>query len=112
MILLRDGTVVTMDAARTVRRADVLVDGVRIVRIGRVKPPRGTRIIDCAGKAVLPGLIQAHVHLCQTLFRNKADGLDLMDWLEKPILGYEGAHDDRTAALSARLRIAQLPRGG
>ena len=64
MILLRDGTVVTMDAARTVRRADVLVDGVRIVRIGRVKPPRGTRIIDCAGKAVLPGLIQAHVHLC------------------------------------------------
>src|SRR5438552_9809601 len=112
MILLRDGTVVTMDAARTVRRADVLVDGVRIVRIGRVKPPRGTRIIDCAGKAVRPGLIQAHVHLGQTLFRNQADGLDLLDWLEQRILRYEAAHDERSLAFSARLGIAELLLGG
>src|SRR5437762_9430882 len=112
MILLRDGTVVTMDAARTVRRADVLVDGVRIVRIGRVKPPRGTRIIDCAGKAVLPGLIQAHVHLCQTLFRNQADGLDLLEWLEKRIWPYEAAHDETSVAFSARLGIAELLLGG
>ena len=112
MILLRGGTVAIMDAARTVRRADVLVDGGRIVRIGRVKPPRGTRIVDCAGKAVLPGLIQAHVHLCQTLFRNQADGLDLMDWLEQRILPYEAAHDERSLAFSARLGIAELLLGG
>src|SRR5437763_11287530 len=112
MILLRDGTVVTMDAARTVRRADVLVDGVRIVRIGRVKPPRSPRIIDCARKAVLPGLIQAHVHLCQTLFRNQADGLDLLDWLEQRIWPFEAAHDDRSLAFSARLGIAELLLGG
>ena len=112
MILLRGGTVVTMDAARTVRRADVLVDGGRIARIGRVKPPRGTRIVDCAGKAVLPGLIQAHVHLCQTLFRNQADGLDLMDWLEQKIWPYEAAHDETSLAFSARLGIAELLLGG
>ena len=98
MILLRGGTVVTMDVARTVRRADVLVEDGRIARIGEFKPPRGAGIVDCAGKAVLPGLIQAHVHLCQTLFRNQADGLDLLDWLEQRIWPFEAAHDDRSLA--------------
>jgi len=112
MILLRDGIVVTMDAARAVRRADVLVDGDRIARIGKVKPPRGTRIVDCEGKGVLPGLIQAHVHLCQTLFRNQADGLDLMDWLQQRIWPYEAALDERSLAFSARLGIAELLLGG
>ena len=112
MILLRGGTVVTMDVARTVRRADVLVEDGRIARIGEFKPPRGAGILDCAGKAVLPGLIQAHVHLCQTLFRNQADGLDLLDWLEQRIWPFEAAHDDRSLAFSARLGIAELLLGG
>ena len=112
MILLRGGTVVTMDVARTVRRADVLVEDGRIARIGEFKPPRGAGILDCAGKAVLPGLIQAHVHLCQTLFRNQADGLDLLDWLEQRIWPLEAAHDDRSLAFSARLGIAELLLGG
>ena len=112
MILLRGGTVLTMDAARTVRRADVLIDGGRIARIGNVKPARGAEIVDCEGKAVLPGLIQAHVHLCQTLFRNRADGLDLLDWLQQRIWPYEAAHDGRSLAFSARLGIAELLLGG
>src|SRR5205085_1877335 len=110
--LLRGGTVVTMDVARMVRRADVLVEDGRIARIGEFKPPHGAGILDCAGKAVLPGLIQAHVHLCQTLFRNQADGLDLMDWLEQRILPYEAAHDERSLRFSARLGIAELLLGG
>src|SRR5438874_11815993 len=112
MICLRGGTVVTMDAARTVRRGGVLVEGDRIAQVGRASAPRGAQVIDCAGKAILPGLIQAHVHLCQTLFRNQADGLDLMDWLEQRILRYEAAHDERSLAFSARLGIAELLLGG
>jgi cytosine/adenosine deaminase-related metal-dependent hydrolase len=112
MIILRGGTVVTMDARRSVLRADLLIDGDRIARIGSFRAPRGVRILECAGKAVIPGLVQAHVHLCQALFRNHADGLDLLDWLSERIWPYEAAHDARSLGFSARLGIAELLLGG
>ena len=111
MILLRGGTVVTMDARRSVVRADVLVAEGRIEKIGRVRAAKA-KVIDCAGKAIIPGLIQAHVHLCQALFRNHADGLELLDWLSQRIWPYEAAHDARSLGFSARLGIAELLLGG
>src|SRR5258708_6386277 len=112
VIVLRGGTVLTMDARRSVERADVLVADGRIDRIGRFKTPRGAQVIDCAGRAVIPGLVQAHVHLCQVLFRNHADGLELLDWLSQRIWPFEAAHDARSLGFSARLGIAELLLGG
>jgi 5-methylthioadenosine/S-adenosylhomocysteine deaminase len=107
--LLRGGTVLAMDAGRRVIRADLLVEDGRIARIAKgLRAPRGAAVIDCAGKAVLPGLVQAHVHLCQALFRNQADGLELLDWLAQRIWPYEAAHDARSLRFSARLGIAEL----
>jgi len=107
--LLRGGTVLAMDAGRRIVRADLLVEEGRIARVGRgLRAPRGAELIDCAGKAVLPGLVQAHVHLCQALFRNNADGLELLDWLAQRIWPYEAAHDARSLRFSARLGIAEL----
>jgi imidazolonepropionase-like amidohydrolase len=40
----------------------VLADG-RIVSVGTSAPPSGARVIDLGGRAVLPGLIDAHVHI-------------------------------------------------
>ncbi len=102
-----------MDARRRVVRGDVLVEGGRIARVGRgLRAPRGAQVIDCAGKAVIPGLIQAHVHLCQVLFRNHADGLELLDWLAQRIWPFEAAHDARSLGFSARLGLAELLLGG
>ncbi|MCA1826116.1 MAG: 5'-deoxyadenosine deaminase [Myxococcales bacterium] len=112
MILLRGATVVTMDARRSVVRGDVLVAGGRIESVGRVRAPKSTKVIDCAGRAIVPGLVQAHVHLCQVLFRNHADGLELLDWLSQRIWPYEAAHDARSLGFSARLGIAELLLGG
>src|SRR3954464_15901314 len=112
-LLLAGGTLVTMDAARTVRRADLLVEGSRIARIAeRLRAPAGAEVLDCRGKLILPGLVQCHTHLCQTLFRNQADGLDLLEWLSKRIWPYEAAHDARSLRFSARLGIAELLLGG
>src|SRR5260221_8955213 len=38
--------------------------------------------LDARGKWVLPGFVQAHLHLCQTLLRNGPEDLELLPWLE------------------------------
>ena len=60
-VLLIDGTGAKLE------RATVVVDGDRIAAVGsdgRVKVPRGSRVIEGHGLALLPGLIDCHVHYC------------------------------------------------
>lgn len=109
--LIRGGVVVTMDPARRVLEGDVLVVGDRIAAVGDVRAaaiPPGARVIDATGHAVIPGLVQAHVHLVQALFRGMADDLPLLEWLRTRIWPLEAAHDDRSAAASARLGLAEM----
>lgn len=40
-------------------------------------------------KLVFPGFIQCHIHFCQTLHRNLAEQMPLMEWLKKEIWPYE-----------------------
>jgi 5-methylthioadenosine/S-adenosylhomocysteine deaminase len=108
------GTLVTMDPRRTVAEQDVLVDADgRILDL--VEPGQATaarRTIDARGRIVVPGLIQAHLHLCQTLFRGLAEELPLLSWLRRRIWPLEAAHDDDSLWAAARLGIAELLLGG
>lgn len=113
-LLIRGGTVVTMDAdRRVVRGGDVLIEGDRIRVVGeRIRRPPPARLIDASGCAVIPGLVQAHVHLCQTLFRGMADDLPLLLWLRGRIWPLEAAHDARSMSASAELGLTELLKGG
>src|SRR4029450_7073011 len=70
------------------------------------------QVIDATGCAVLPGFVQTHIHLCQTLFRGAADDLSLIDWLKKRIWPMEAAHTKESIRASAQLGIAELIKGG
>ena len=61
---------------------------------------------------LIPGFIQTHVHLCQTLFRGLADDLELLDWLQKRIFPYEMAHSYESLKVSAQLGIHELQTSG
>lgn len=114
-VLIKGGNVVTMDAADAVFEGDVLVRGSRIESVGRASVTASATAdvtIDARGCAVLPGFVQTHVHLCQTLFRGAADDLELIDWLKKRVWPMEAAHDAASLRASARLAVAELIRGG
>lgn len=110
--LIRGGTVVTMNPQGEIRRADILVVDDRITAIGDLSKTEADQIIDATGRVVMPGLVQAHIHLCQTLFRGQADDLELLDWLGQRILPLEAAHDEESVYYSAMLGTAELLRGG
>jgi 5-methylthioadenosine/S-adenosylhomocysteine deaminase len=101
-----------MDAAETVLDGDVLVRGARIEAVGGALSVDADVIIDARGCAVLPGFVQTHVHLCQTLFRGAADDLALLDWLKRRVWPLEAAHDAASLRASASLGVAELIRGG
>jgi len=70
------------------------------------------RTIDARGGYVLPGLIQTHLHLCQTLFRGYADDLPLMDWLRTRVWLMEAAHTPASLRAATRLATTELLLGG
>ncbi len=110
-IVIRNATVVTMNAGREVVQGDVAIKGNTIAAVGKVQA-RGARELDGQGCALLPGLVQAHVHLCQTLFRNVGDGMPLLPWLKTWIWPLEACHDESSMRASVRLGAAELLRGG
>jgi 5-methylthioadenosine/S-adenosylhomocysteine deaminase len=111
-ILIKNGTIVTMDANNSIVRGDLLIRDRRIAGIGQRIGGGAELTIDASGCAVLPGFVQTHIHLCQTLFRGAADDLSLIDWLKKRIWPMEAAHSRESIRASAQLGIAELIQGG
>lgn len=113
-VLIKGATVVTLDDENNVFEGDVFVEQGRIREIGAPtgRAHKRAEVIEGRGFALLPGFVQTHVHLCQTLFRGAADDLALIDWLEKRIWPMEAAHTAESVYASARLGIAELIRGG
>ena len=100
-----------MDARDSIVRGDVLVTDGRIASIGSTGQTADT-VIDATDCAIIPGFIQTHIHLCQTIFRGAADDLALIDWLKQRVWPMEAAHSAESIAASARLGIAELIKGG
>jgi 5-methylthioadenosine/S-adenosylhomocysteine deaminase len=111
-ILIKGGTVVTMDEANSIVQGDVLISNGRIAKIGGEIDDTVNEVIEADGCAVLPGFVQTHIHLCQTLFRGAADDLALIDWLKKRVWPMEAAHTPESIRASAQLGIAELIKGG
>ena len=101
-----------MDQQNSIVRGDVLIRDGRIAEIGGEIDDRVDEVVEAAGCAVLPGFVQTHIHLCQTLFRGAADDLALIDWLKKRVWPMEAAHTRESIRASAQLGISELIKGG
>ncbi|HEX3644233.1 MAG TPA: 5'-deoxyadenosine deaminase [Vicinamibacterales bacterium] len=107
-LLIRGGIVLTMNDRWDVIEGDVSIRDGRIEAVGPNLAGGHDRTIEARGGYVLPGLIQTHVHLCQTLFRGYADDLALMDWLRTRVWPMEAAHTPESLRAAARLATTEL----
>lgn len=116
-LLIRNATVLTMDAAGTIHAPGaVLVDGARIAAVGPgeevAEPaPDGCEVMEAEGRIVLPGFVSAHNHLGYTVFRGRAEdvGHSPTHRLYLP-MSMVMRRDEREALGS--LAVAELLRGG
>jgi len=110
--LIRHATILTMNDGMEVLNGSVSVRDGRIVAIGA--EPEGSHevTIDADGCFLLPGFVQTHIHLCQTLFRGYADDLFLMQWLRTRVWPMEAAHTRASLRAAARLACLELLQSG
>jgi 5-methylthioadenosine/S-adenosylhomocysteine deaminase len=111
-LLIRNATVLTMNDTLDIVDGAVSVRDGRIVSVGPETDAPHDRVVDAGGDWLLPGFVQTHVHLCQTLFRGYADDLRLLDWLKRRVWPMEAAHTAASLRAAARLAAAELLRTG
>src|SRR2546429_2586387 len=117
-LIIRGGTVVTMDGSRR-----VIEDGGIAIKDGHIVAVdtaalmdlnySARQVIEAQGKVVIPGLINGHTHVPMTLFRGIADDLDLQEWLTKYIFPAEAKNvTEDFARVGTRLGIGEMIRSG
>jgi cytosine/adenosine deaminase-related metal-dependent hydrolase len=111
---IRGGSVLPMTDDEGCFAGDLLIrDGViaKVVH-GAADGIRARQIIDATDALVLPGFVQCHVHVVQSLLRHQADDVELLEWLERYTWPYEAALDGDGVEAAAELGIAELLAGG
>jgi len=118
-LLVQGGTLLGLTSPSDVRAgADLYAEGGTIRAVGSEAarlasvPGEPVERFPAQGKWILPGFVQAHLHLCQTLLRNGPSGLELLPWLERHIWPGEAAHDAETMGVAARLGLSECLAGG
>src|SRR5437588_7293886 len=117
-LIIRGGTVVTMDGSRRViENGGVAIKNGRVVAVADApdidKKYAAREVINATGKVVIPGLINGHTHVPMTLFRGLADDLDLQEWLTKYIFPAEAKNvTEEFVRVGTRLGLAEMIRGG
>jgi len=114
-VLFDDAVIVTMDPRRRViEGGSILVEGANITDVrgpsgGR---PKAERRISARGMAVIPGLVDTHLHLAQSLLRGCADDLSLVEWLRQRVWPIQGCFTEEDGRASAELSMLEMIRSG
>ena len=113
-ILFQNVTAVTMDGNSPVLEGGyVSTRGSKIDCVGPERPAgEFARVIDCAGKVMIPGFVNAHAHVPMVLMRGYGGGGDLQHWLNDYIFPAECRLDGRITAAGTALGLAEMIASG
>ncbi len=109
--IFADAWLITMNEQREVlERASVCVEKDRIAAVGTRQDLQRrfptAEVVDCTGRIVMPGMVNTHTHLFQTLLKGLGDDMVLKKWFTC-MTGPSGVHltpEDAHAGGAARLR--------
>lgn len=111
-ILIKNGLVVDVENKENTSVKDILIENDTIIKIDNDIEEIDCKIIDAKGNIVLPGLINTHNHVAMNFFRGYAEGLNLMDWLNKKIWPVEDKLSCQDVYYSSRAGILEMIKSG
>ena len=120
--LLTNATIVTINKSR-----EIILDGAILVENGRItalgktsdlidqvdqNENRDLDIVDCTNKIIIPGLVNTHAHLAQSLLRGLAEDLPLHNWLCDAVWPLEANYAEDDGYVASMLTIAEMLKTG
>ena len=106
-MLIKD--VSLLQSGRLLNGRDILIQGNRIVKIGRdLSDETDEELIDGHGQLAIPGFINAHTHLAMTLLRGYADDMELKPWLQEKIWPLEARLTEEDIRWGVKLGCLEL----
>jgi 5-methylthioadenosine/S-adenosylhomocysteine deaminase len=108
-VIFRGGDIVTLDRDNPyIRNGAISVVGNQIAWVGAATDLEthvagATRTLDISGHIVIPGLIDSHTHLFQSLGKTLGDGLSLLPWLEKFMMPLSANISKQDAVAAVRM---------
>ncbi|MDX1395650.1 MAG: amidohydrolase [Gemmatimonadota bacterium] len=115
-VVISGATIVTMDAdERVIEDGVVTVGDGRILAVGdrsTMAGARGGEIVDATGRLLVPGLVNGHVHMGDSLFRSLVEDLPLEPWLERLWISEREFVTAENVRLGVQLALAEMIRSG
>lgn len=111
-ILLKNISYLDIEEEKIVDKADIFIEENKIKKIGENLDQKADQVLDGENKLLTPGFVNAHTHLGMSYFRNYADDLALMDWLENEIWPIEAKLNAEDIYWSSMLSIIENIKSG
>jgi len=117
-VMIKNALLLTMtgEGAGAVPDGYVAMSGNRITAVGPMRELKDSRveedckIIDAAGKVVLPGLVDGHIHAMLSIFRGLAQDMD--DWMHYGLAPYVSNLTESAAVSGAALGALEALKNG
>ena len=120
--LLANATIITVNKSREViLNGAILIENGRITALGKTsdlvnQPSLNEKgevdIIDCKNRIIIPGLVNTHAHLAQSLLRGLAEDLPLHNWLCDAIWTLEANYAEDDGYVASMLTVAEMLKTG
>lgn len=118
-LLIENGHILTMTGRGVglIESGSVAVEAGKIVKVGKshefssIRNNVGKKI-DATGKAVMPGLIDAHIHTYLTLLRGEAQDVPETEWMIKTVAPFSRHLDEESMAKGSALGVLEAIKSG
>ena len=115
-LLITDTMIVSMDEReRIIEHGAVAISGGKITAVGTAAELSGIeadQTLEAGGRLLMPGLVNGHVHMGDSLFRSLVEDLPLEPWLERLWVSERAFVTRENVELGARLALAEMIRSG
>ena len=92
------GAILLKNIVNDGKASDVLIEDGRIAKVAlsgeSFDIPSGTEVVDCSGKALMPGLVNMHTHAGMSLMRGVGEDIPFHEWLDRIWVLEEGLDEE------------------
>ncbi|MDU5099762.1 MAG: amidohydrolase [Peptoniphilus grossensis] len=111
-LLIKNISYLDIEREKIIDGADIFIEENKIKKIGKNLKLDADEVFNGENKLLTPGFVNAHTHLGMSYFRNYADDLALMDWLENEIWPIEAKLNAEDIYWSSMLSIIENIKSG